>query len=269
MSDVLLRAEGVHRSFGDEVVLDGIDLVVRTGEVVALLGPSGCGKTTLFNIIAGFDQDAEYRTLTFKGRPVTGPQQELGVVFQEGSLFPWFTLRQNLLFGEAVNRDPHRDRLVTGYLRHFGLLDSANKYPDQLSGGQQQRAALARALINQPRLLLADEPFRALDSQTRLRLQSFLWWEIKEDEQTLCFITHDVDEALFLADRIVVLSSKPTTALAEFDVRLPGDRTAETVISPAFVQEKRRFVRFSEDRGLDLLPTERPASDGLDTHDSN
>ncbi len=258
MSDVLLRADGIHRRFGAEVVLDGVSLEVQEGEFVAILGPSGCGKTTLLNVIAGFDRNAERDCLELAGQPIRDGSVDVAVIFQDDSLFPWLTLTQNVLFGERVRRlsPPERERAAQDYVQQFGLRGLESKYPDQLSGGQRQRAAVARALINHPRLLLADEPFRALDSQTRLQSQAFLWREIRSRKQTLCLVTHDIDEALLLADRLVILSPKPSRVVGGFEVNLPHPRQVGTVLSDAFHREKQRFVEYCRAHGLPLFPGE-------------
>ena len=259
MSDDLLVGENLRRSFDGETVIASVSVRIRHGENLVVLGPSGCGKTTLINIIAGFDDSAEFDRLELDGRPVTGGgSEDIGVIFQEGSLFPWYTLSQNILFGReprALDPNARRD-LLERYLRRFGLDGLATKYPDQLSGGQRQRGAVARALINNPRLLLADEPFRALDSQSRLASQAFLWREISSRDQTLCLITHDIDEALLLGDRMLILSHRPTRVLGSFEIDLPRPRTPATVLSDGFHAEKQRFVDFCLREKLPLFPTE-------------
>lgn len=256
MSDVLLRAEHIRRSYGDEQVLAGIDLELREREFMVVLGPSGCGKTTLLNILAGFDRRGLYERLELAGDPIRESSEKIGVIFQEGSLFPWLTIEQNILFGSAMRalKSKERDALLREYLVKFKLEGLERKYPDQISGGQQQRAAVARALINGPIVLLADEPFRALDSQTRLASQVFLWSEINRREQAVCLITHDIDEALLLGDRLVLLTDRPTRVRGEFRVELPHPRKASTVLSDAFHLEKSRFVDYCRELGLPLFP---------------
>lgn len=256
MDDPLLTAKKVRRIFGSDLVLDGIDLDLYRGEFLVILGPSGCGKTTLLNILAGFDDGAEYEQLELDDTPITGGSPDIAVIFQEDSLFPWLTLRQNIEFGDRVRDMPadEREEVVNRFIVRFHLGALEEKYPDQLSGGQRQRAAVARALINHPRLLLADEPFRALDSQTRITLQAFLWNEIRSRNQTLCLITHDIDEALFLGDRLVILGDRPTTVRGEFTVEIVHPRTTEILLSDGFQHEKKRFVGFCNDLGLPLFP---------------
>ena len=172
MLEPLLEARKIRRAFGGFQVLAGITLTVHRGEFVVILGPSGCGKTTLLNVLAGFDRRFGARgTVRLAGTRLRGPSEEIGVIFQEGSLFPWLTVRQNILFGSRMRAldDAEQEKVLKRYLQQFGLVEIADKYPDQISGGQHQRAAVARALVNQPSLLLADEPFRALDSRTRCR----------------------------------------------------------------------------------------------------
>jgi NitT/TauT family transport system ATP-binding protein len=254
----LLRAEGIRRWFGAQEVLSGIDVLLAEDEFLVLLGPSGCGKTTLLNILAGFDQQGTHNRLELDGAPILGPTSDIAVIFQDDNLFPWYDLAQNLAFGKRVRELPAADRamLLERYVTSFGLAGLEGKFPDQLSGGQRQRAAVARALINEPKLLLADEPFRALDSRTRLLSQAFLWREIKSRQQTLCLVTHDLDEALFLGDRLLILGSPPTRICGSFYVTLPAPRSPGLVLTPPFYSEKQRLVDYCSALGLPLFPVE-------------
>jgi len=200
-----------YRSLQGEVeALRGIDFSVRRREFVCVIGPSGCGKSTLIRILAGLESHTSGDVL-LDGKPVTGPGQDRGMVFQGYSLFPWLTVKKNVMFGPQMNGrakdEAERDALL--WLDLVGLTQFADAYPHQLSGGMRQRVAIARALVNQPRILLMDEPFGALDAQTRAKMQSHLIDIWKNIDVTVLFITHDLDEAIYLADRILVLKAHP------------------------------------------------------------
>lgn len=226
----VLRARDVGKTFpaaeGPAVVaLDGVSLDVGAGELVSLVGPSGCGKSTLLRLVAGLDAPTA-GGLWVGDEPVTGPSAERGVVFQDPSLFPWLTVRRNIESG-LVARGVLRQRRheVDEYLRLVGLDAFADVYPHQLSGGMAQRAALARALVNHPRVLLLDEPLGALDQFTRMRMQDELLriWEARGT--TMLLVTHDIDEALYLSDRIAVLAPRPGRVAEILTVDLPRPRS--------------------------------------------
>jgi NitT/TauT family transport system ATP-binding protein len=208
------------------VALDGIDLEVQPGEFVALLGPSGCGKTTLLRMIAGVDQPDAGEIRIEVGDPRRAHETP-GMVRQDLALFPWFSVRDNVAFGLSVRGIPRRERAarVLRYLEPFGLAEFADYYPAQLSGGMQQRVALARTLINDPSVLLLDEPFGALDAQTRAEMHDFL--QDVEEDRTTVLVTHDAREAAYLADRVLVLSRRPGRVVAEVHVDLPVPRRRE------------------------------------------
>jgi ABC-type nitrate/sulfonate/bicarbonate transport system ATPase subunit len=231
--------------------LDRVNLCVQAGELVCLLGPSGCGKTTLLNIIAGFEVPTAGRVLV-NAREVHGPGPDRGVVFQEDALFPWLTARGNVAYGMARRRlrSPDVRAQVGRFLGLVGLDGFSDYFPDQLSGGMKQRVALARVMINSPAALLMDEPFIALDAQTRAAMQALLLNVWSELGQTILFITHDVDEALLLADRVYVMTSRPGTVLDEVHVALPRPRTLETITSERFLTTK-RFVLKLLQRAVD------------------
>ena len=202
-----------------------IDLDVAEHELVCLLGPSGCGKSTLLNIVAGFLSPTT-GTVLVDGRTVTGPAPERGVVFQEYALFPWLTVTGNVEFGPAMQGRPAAERreLVARYLELVGLRAHAHKFPAQLSGGMKQRVAIARALANTPAIVLMDEPFGALDAQTREILQDELSRIQRVEHKTIVFVTHSIREAVYLADRIVVMTSVPGRVKQIFTVKLPEVR---------------------------------------------
>ena len=224
-----IEARGVRKVFtsgGREVVaLDGIDLEVAQGEFVCLLGPSGCGKSTLLNAIAGFSPPTAGE-LTALGRPVRGPGPERAMVFQEYALFPWMTVEQNLAFGlELAGATADRiARTVDGLLRRLGLAEFRDRFPKDLSGGMRQRVAIARVLAIDPPMLLMDEPFGALDALTRRSLQDELLRLWAEDRKTIVFVTHGIEEAIYLSDRVVVMTYRPGAVKEIVPVTLPRPR---------------------------------------------
>lgn len=225
----LLEITGVSKHFladGKEmVVLQDINLSIRDNEFICFIGPSGCGKTTLLRIIAGLEE-ASAGSVTLNGEPIRGPSPERGMVFQEYSLFPWRTVMDNIAFGlelKGVPR-PERERRARQYLKMIGLEKFGSRYPHELSGGMKQRVAIARALINDPKAILMDEPFGALDAQTRNIMQSELLRIWQEERKTVVFVTHSVDEAIYLADRIVVMSARPGRIKEIFEIGLPRPR---------------------------------------------
>lgn len=210
---------------GQLTALHDLSLVIRDKEFVALLGPSGCGKSTLLNILAGFEQPTDGRVL-MNGVPIAGPGPDRGVVFQDYALFPWLTVRRNVEFGLRNQGMPSKERTerADALIKLVRLEGFADHFPMALSGGMKQRVAIARVLANNPKTLLMDEPFGALDALTRLKLQKQLLeiWQVHQ--KTVVFITHSVEEALYLADRIVLLSARPARILEIFDVKEPRPR---------------------------------------------
>jgi ABC-type nitrate/sulfonate/bicarbonate transport system ATPase subunit len=210
--------------------LRGIDLAVSTGEFIAILGPSGCGKSTLLELIAGLEERTSGDIL-IDGVPVTGPNPNAVMVFQEHSLFPWLSVEDNVAFGlkmKGVSLWDRRER-AREVLRKVRLTPFAKHYPHQLSGGMKQRVAIARALVGNPEFILMDEPFAALDFQTRVLMQQFLLQIWAEFKSTILFVTHQIDEAILLADRVVVMSAGPGAVIEEVPIALPRPRnyTAE------------------------------------------
>ncbi|CAM3760850.1 ABC transporter ATP-binding protein [Bordetella tumulicola] len=214
-----LTFDHVHKDFGALHVVDGFSSEFKMGELVALVGPSGCGKSTLLHMAAGLENPTRGSVLA-DGKPVTGPHPSRTLVFQEHALYPWLTMRDNVSLAlefQNVARAQAREKAVA-WLERVGLAGFENYYPQQVSGGMRQRAALARAFIAQPQTMLMDEPFGALDALTRLSLQDVLRQLIQQEKPTVLLVTHDVDEALFLADRIVVFSARPARVLREFNL---------------------------------------------------
>jgi len=221
MSAPLLDIDVRAKTFGVATVLQNISLSMEAGEIVSLVGASGCGKSTLLRIVAGLETAYQGRIL-LGGQPLAGLSREVGFIFQEPRLFPWLTVAQNVAFsaGPQGARDPR----VAQLLAEVGLAGLADALPKQLSGGQAQRVAIARGLFDQPRLLLLDEPFSAVDAFTRMHLQDMLLAIAQRHGTTLLLVTHDIDEAVYLADRVWVLDSKPGRLSADISIHLPQPR---------------------------------------------
>jgi NitT/TauT family transport system ATP-binding protein len=226
---------------GEFVALGGVDLEVQHNEFVTVVGPSGCGKTTLMNILAGLETPSGGQAAV-DGKPISGPSPDRGVIFQQYALFPWLTVRKNVEFGLRTARVPREERRERA--QHFidlvGLHDFADALPKTLSGGMKQRCAIARAYAVDPSILLMDEPFGAVDALTRVRLQEQLLQTWSQEKRTVVFITHDVDEAVFLANRVVVMAARPGRIVEIVDVDLPYPRTEELRLSPAFAALRNR-----------------------------
>ncbi|WP_437960568.1 ABC transporter ATP-binding protein [Sorangium sp. So ce119] len=250
-----LSLRGVAKSYpgrrGETVALCPLDMAVREGEFISLVGPSGCGKSTLLHIVAGLETATTGR-VDLDGERVLGPGAEIGLMFQQQTLFPWLSVRENVRFPLTLahartragtgGRDRQAAR-VDSLLRLVGLWDFRDSLPAELSGGMQQRAALARALVGQPEVLLMDEPFGALDAQTREDMQELLLHLIQHHRITTLFVTHDVDEALLLSDRVVVFSERPGRVLASLDVTFARQaRSAELKLDEAFLHQKREIL---------------------------
>ncbi len=238
-----LLAEGVTCRFGDTIALSDASLEVRAGEFVSIVGPSGCGKSTLFNAISGLLRPASGRVV-LDGREITGETGHVGYMLQKDLLVPWRTVIGNVVLGAALTRGvTERDRAEAWELAtRYGLGDFVDHYPHALSGGMRQRVALMRTLAVHRDVLLLDEPFGALDSQTRLEMQRWLLEVWSELDRTVLFVTHDVDEAVFLADRVVVMTPRPGRIEAEIDVAIPRPRGLETLTSPGFMELKRTVL---------------------------
>ena len=223
--------------------LEPIDLGVGDNDFVTILGPSGCGKSTLLRIVAGLDRPTSGRVL-LDGREITRPGADRGMVFQSYTLFPWLTVRENIAFGLREHGVSHADRskIATGFINQVGLSGFENHWPKQLSGGMQQRTAIARALANNPKILLLDEPFGALDNQTRALMQEMLLAIWERDRKTVLFVTHDIEEAIFLGSRVIVMSARPGRIKVEIAIDLPHPRSYRIKTTPEFVRLKERIV---------------------------
>jgi NitT/TauT family transport system ATP-binding protein len=239
--------------------LDRITLAIPDREFSCIVGPSGCGKSTLLRLVAGLNQ-ATTGAITLDGCPILGPSAERGMVFQSYTLFPWLTVRRNVEFGLELRRMPaaERRRIAHGFIGQVGLEGFEDAYPEQLSGGMRQRAALARALANDPDILLMDEPFGALDSQTRALMQEMLLGIWEESHKTVLFVTHDIDEALFLGDVVYVMTARPGRIKEEIAVDLPRPRSLEILTAPEFTALKRRVLRLIREEAMRALAQARP-----------
>lgn len=224
---------------GDMVALNGVSLDIMENEFICVVGPSGCGKSTLLNVIAGLLEPTS-GAVYVDGKEVTGPGPERGVVFQQYALFPWQTVIQNVMFGPQMKRlpKPECEAIARKYIKMVGLEDFENSYPKELSGGMKQRVAIARAYANNPEVLLMDEPFGALDAQTRAQLQTELLKTWEEEKKTCFFITHDVDEAVLLAQRVVIMSARPGRIKRVVDIDIPYPRDQGTKSDPRFMELK-------------------------------
>jgi NitT/TauT family transport system ATP-binding protein len=227
----------------DVLALDATSLTLEPGSFTALTGPSGCGKSTLLNAIAGF-VDISSGRISVDGKPVTGPDPDVGVVFQQYALFPWFTALGNVEFALKrfeISRAERRERALAA-LAEVGLGERAAAYPAQLSGGMKQRVALARTFASAPKVLLMDEPFGALDAQTRISMHELLLGIWDAHRATVLFVTHDVDEALLLSDRLHVMSAGPGRIIDSIDVTTSRPRSVE-LIDEAFVKDRNRIMQ--------------------------
>ena len=218
-------------------------LQIEPGEFVCLLGPSGCGKSTLLNAVAGFIPPTMGEVL-IDGEEITEPGPDRGMVFQQYSLFPWKSVRENVAFGPLLAGHSRNEAISTAntFLNMVGLAGFADRFPDELSGGMKQRVGIARALANYPSVLLMDEPFGALDAQTRVMMQENLLKIWAQFGNTVLFVTHDVDEAIFLADRVLVMSASPGRIIADFPVELERPRNVEMATGAAFIAIKKRCI---------------------------
>lgn len=226
-------------SRGETVALNGFNLNVSENEFICVVGPSGCGKSTILNILAGLDK-ASSGSIYVDGEIIDGPSPERGVVFQQYALFPWLTVKKNVEFGLKLKKLSKQEVSDTAdhYIKMVGLEDFKNSLPKELSGGMKQRVAIARAYAMKPKLLLMDEPFGALDAQTRTQLQSELLHTWQEEKKTCFFITHDVDEAVILAQRVIIMSARPGRIKMIVDIDIPYPRDQETKMTERFIELK-------------------------------
>lgn len=246
----------VSKGFGEawerEQIIQDLSFDITPGDLTALLGPSGCGKSTIVSMVAGYERPDSGEIL-LNGKRVTGPGKDRMVVFQETALMPWQTAYQNIVFGPKLRGDlrgAELDKEAKRLLDRVGLGDFKDKYPIQLSGGMQRRAELARALINKPLLLIMDEPFRGLDAMSRPLMQEFFLRLFEENRRTNLFVTSEIEEAIFLADRLVVLSNRPAQVRTVIDIKLPRPRDFKMMSSPEAFAYKREALEILHEEAL-------------------
>lgn len=243
---IILEIRGLVKHFetsqGKVLALNGINFDIYRREFVCVIGPSGCGKSTLSRILAGLES-YDGGTVLLDGEPVDGPCRDRGMVFQGYTLFPWRTVKENVMFGLEMGGKGklEAEKSALLWLDLIGLANFANSYPHQLSGGMKQRVAIARALVNEPRILLMDEPFGALDAQTRCKMQKHLLEIWRNIDITILFVTHDLDEAILLADRILVLKAHPGEVQEIIEVPVPRPRSERQMTSPEFLATRARL----------------------------
>jgi ABC-type nitrate/sulfonate/bicarbonate transport system ATPase subunit len=238
-SKPILTVRGVERRFDKTLALQATDLDVAENDFITILGPSGCGKSTLLRIVAGLDRQTAGDVM-LEGQRIDGPGADRGMVFQSYTLFPWLTVRDNVCFGLVERGLPRAQQLeiADAFLNKVGLRGFENHYPKQLSGGMQQRVAIARALANGPRMLLMDEPFGALDHQTRELMQELLLGIWEQERKTVLFVTHDIDEAVFMGTRVVVMSARPGRIKLDRRVDIAHPRHYSVKTTAAFSELK-------------------------------
>jgi NitT/TauT family transport system ATP-binding protein len=248
----LVEIEDVTIEFGGSIrAVDQATLTINPGEFICLLGPSGCGKSTLMNSVAGFVKPTR-GLIKVDGEAIVNPGPDRGMVFQHHSLFPWKSVKDNVAFGPLMAKKgkAEAESIARTLINMVGLSAYENRFPNVLSGGMKQRVGIARALANYPDVLLMDEPFGALDAQTRAMMQENLLQIWGEFGTTVIFVTHDIDEAVFLADRVVVMSASPGRLIADIPVNLPRPRVADMVSDPRYIETKRLCMEYIRSESL-------------------
>jgi NitT/TauT family transport system ATP-binding protein len=260
---VILEVRDLEKAFGaDEekhTVFDHVSLDIHRREFITVIGPSGCGKSTFIRIVAGLDE-ATGGEILLDGKPVNGPGPDRGMVFQGYTLFPWLTVKKNVMFGLRMQgrTSTIAESEARQWLSMVGLSKFENSYPHELSGGMKQRVAIARALATEPRILLMDEPFGALDAQTRCKMQSYLLQIWKKVDVTILFITHDLDEAIYLSDRIMVLGTNPGGVREIIKNPVPRPRSLAQLIHPEFLALKSRLDELIHGQNADVEDEKLP-----------
>jgi NitT/TauT family transport system ATP-binding protein len=268
----MMQVNNVYKAFGEdwarEMVIENLSLKIRRNQLTAIVGPSGCGKSTVVNLLAGFERPDRGQIL-LDGRPITGPSKDTLVVFQETALMPWLTTYQNVTFGPKLRGDIPRDQLkeaADSIIETVGLTEFRDKYPLQLSGGMQRRAELARALINQPLVMIMDEPFRGLDAMTRQLMQEFYMRLCEQEARTNVFVTSELEEAIILADSLVVLSNRPATVREVVQIDLPRPRNLEMLSSSQAYEYKRHAMEMLHEEALKSFKGVGSSSDFLESY---
>ena len=268
----MMQVNNVSKAFGEdwerEMVIENLSLKIRRNQLTAIVGPSGCGKSTVVNLLAGFEKPDSGQIL-LDGRPVTGPSKDTLVVFQETALMPWLTTYQNVTFGPKLRGDIPRDQLkeaADSIIETVGLKEFRDKYPLQLSGGMQRRAELARALINQPLVMVMDEPFRGLDAMTRQLMQEFYMRLCEQEARTNVFVTSELEEAIILADSLVVLSNRPATVREVVQIDLPRPRNLDMLSSSEAYEYKRHAMEMLHEEALKSFQGVDSSSDFLEAY---
>jgi NitT/TauT family transport system ATP-binding protein len=241
-----------YRSDGQEVLaIDEIDLKIKNKEFATILGPSGCGKSTLLRIVAGLIKPTR-GIVRLDGNVITRPGQDRGMVFQSYTLFPWLTVTENIQFGLEISGMPKtkQEQIAQEFVEKVGLKGFEKTYPRGLSGGMKQRVAIARALANNPAILLLDEPFGALDAQTRALMQELLTQIWEELHKTILFVTHDVEEAIFLSDRVFIMTARPGKVKAEIDISLERPRNYEIKATESFLNLKKQALALIREEAI-------------------
>ena len=266
-----IELKNVSRGFGEEwareEVIENFDLSVSAGSLTVIVGPSGCGKSTLVNLVAGFDFP-ESGQILINGNPITGPGNDRMVVFQETALMPWLTSYQNVIFGPKLRgemRDEEIEKEANEILEKVGLSEFKDKFPLQLSGGMQRRAELARAMINNPLLMIMDEPFRGLDAMSRELMQEFFVRLFEDNRRTNLFVTSEIEEAIFLADHLVVLSNRPTSVRKIIDIKLQRPRDFHMLSTSEAYEYKREAMEILHEEALKSFKQSGDKSDILES----
>jgi len=256
-----VEVNSISKSYGmgplRQMVIEDCSFNVESGKLTVLIGPSGCGKTTLINILAGYEA-VDSGTLIMNGEPIHGPGWDRLVVFQETALFPWMTTLENVMYGHLVRRERNKRELeaeAMGLLKKVGLADFRDKYPLQLSGGMQRRAELVRALINTPQVMMMDEPFRGLDAMTRELMQEYYLRLFEETQITNLFVTSELEEAIFLADRLIILSNRPARVRKILDINLPRPRELKVLTSDEYLDYKKQALEILHEEAMRAFAT--------------
>lgn len=251
-----MKVEMLSKSFGyypfQQHVLKEVSFDLRDSKLTVLIGPSGCGKSTLIDLLAGYEKP-DIGNISLNGQTVSGPSSDRLVVFQETALFPWMSSFDNVAYGPRVSRELPRKEIsdhVRALLEKVGLLEFQSKYPSQLSGGMQRRAELARMMINNPAVMFLDEPFRGLDAMTRELMQEYFVSLLEEQSQTVLFITSEIDEAIFLADHLLIMSNRPGTIIKEMEIKLQRPRHKDMLSSSEYLDYKREALELLHSEAL-------------------